>query len=514
MKIRIFALIAGIAFLIAPAARCQSDSMIHINQFPGTTVGDKVANAMKSCPAAPVPCYLVVDASMAVAATGTMPTLCANCHLYDFRSGIPAATVNGQDVTPKSVNAIQKADQFSGANAGAKITACLAALPSGGTCDARGFGASTQTISSTVTVGDGTHTLTLLLDPSTVYVPSASSVSLFAVEEGGSVSGLTCKVTGVSAWNGSCIETSGKISGPGYSLTHIQNLRCNGTGNTTGTCISLPATGSNYIDFLNVSDVQVLGMLDGVSLTTASGATAWVNGNIFSHVVCGGTVNCLYANAQGGEISENQFIGPQEQWEAAGNQLLNFNGTTGAGKINSNTFRDVVAYDVPAASSALSFSTFTYNNQVNGFLCTGGGSGCGVTVTNNGVNNSITDSVQGQIGTYVNLLDTASNQIGYITSDGVNGDFIFNLSQAAKVYKFQHNNGGLEFFAGTGTDHNLYMTSLDGNAAAQIVFQKPIAPPTAGAANNLVCFKSSSGYLALGYCTTAPTGTPPTCTCQ
>lgn len=75
------------SLLFCVAARAQSDSMIHVNQFPGVTVGDKVAAAMPHCPAAPVPCILVIDASLAAAAPGTIPTLCDTCSLLDYRFG-------------------------------------------------------------------------------------------------------------------------------------------------------------------------------------------------------------------------------------------------------------------------------------------------------------------------------------------------------------------------------------------------------------------------------------------
>ena len=88
MKFRTFILGAAFFLLLAPVLHCQSDSMIHVNQFSGTTVGDKVTAAMQQCPAAPVPCILVIDASLAAAAPGSMPTLCATCSLADYRYGL------------------------------------------------------------------------------------------------------------------------------------------------------------------------------------------------------------------------------------------------------------------------------------------------------------------------------------------------------------------------------------------------------------------------------------------
>lgn len=121
MKIRIFALIAGIAFLIAPAARCQTDSIVHVNQFPGLTVGDKVSSAMNHCPAAPVQCYLVLDASLGAAAAGTMPSLPANAQLVDFRKAWPGSYTNNIQLPALCPSA--------STDMGACINAAIQALP-------------------------------------------------------------------------------------------------------------------------------------------------------------------------------------------------------------------------------------------------------------------------------------------------------------------------------------------------------------------------------------------------
>lgn len=69
-----------------------------------------------------------------------------------------------------SVNNVQYADQFPGADAGAKIAAAIAALPStGGIVDARGFGSIQQTISSQLAIGTSTKIVTLIVSPETYY---------------------------------------------------------------------------------------------------------------------------------------------------------------------------------------------------------------------------------------------------------------------------------------------------------------------------------------------------------
>lgn len=84
-------------------------------------------------------------------------------------AGNSTNTVSGV-FTCSSINTVICADQQAGATADAKISAAITALPStGGTVDARGFGATTQTIASTVTIGSSTKLVTLLMDRATFF---------------------------------------------------------------------------------------------------------------------------------------------------------------------------------------------------------------------------------------------------------------------------------------------------------------------------------------------------------
>lgn len=67
-------------------AFAQSDLTVHVNQFPGSTVAQKISAAMATCPASG-PCFLVVDASQHGYASGTLPVLCKPCALLDYRNG-------------------------------------------------------------------------------------------------------------------------------------------------------------------------------------------------------------------------------------------------------------------------------------------------------------------------------------------------------------------------------------------------------------------------------------------
>jgi len=80
-------IIAGLLLLGGLMAFGQSDNSIHVNQYPGITLGAKMAAAELGCnPNRAVPCYLILDASTAAYQQGIMPVLCSNCYVLDYRT--------------------------------------------------------------------------------------------------------------------------------------------------------------------------------------------------------------------------------------------------------------------------------------------------------------------------------------------------------------------------------------------------------------------------------------------
>lgn len=78
----------ALSLLLSTALCAQTDKTIPVKAFSGDDVGAKITNAMKTCPTASAgPCILVVDVSLAAFPAGTVPTLCSNCYLQDFRNG-------------------------------------------------------------------------------------------------------------------------------------------------------------------------------------------------------------------------------------------------------------------------------------------------------------------------------------------------------------------------------------------------------------------------------------------
>ena len=69
----------------------QTDNTFYAKGFPGTDVGTKVSNAMNACsPNTAIPCIIIIDPSLAGYPAGTMPQLCTQCSLGDYRNGFPS----------------------------------------------------------------------------------------------------------------------------------------------------------------------------------------------------------------------------------------------------------------------------------------------------------------------------------------------------------------------------------------------------------------------------------------
>ena len=81
-------LVLSLLFAAGPLCAAQTDNTVYAKQFPGSTVGEKVAAAQASCKPDPAAdCIIVLDPSLVALPTGTMPALCTRCSLVDNRSG-------------------------------------------------------------------------------------------------------------------------------------------------------------------------------------------------------------------------------------------------------------------------------------------------------------------------------------------------------------------------------------------------------------------------------------------
>jgi hypothetical protein len=100
VKARVFLILVSALAVASYLGAQTSDNMVWVKTFKGSTVGAKIAAAQLTCSSnAAIPCYVVVDASLAAAAPGVVPPLCAQCVLVDYRvqggKGLPGGSGGG-----------------------------------------------------------------------------------------------------------------------------------------------------------------------------------------------------------------------------------------------------------------------------------------------------------------------------------------------------------------------------------------------------------------------------------
>jgi hypothetical protein len=86
---------AIVLFLLASLpCLAQTDNTFYVKQFPGTTVGAKIAAAQNACNSnTSIKCVIVIDPSLAAWAAGTNPIQCARCIWIDYRTATPFPNV-------------------------------------------------------------------------------------------------------------------------------------------------------------------------------------------------------------------------------------------------------------------------------------------------------------------------------------------------------------------------------------------------------------------------------------
>jgi hypothetical protein len=88
-------IIIWLLFAYSLTCDAQERSNTHYaSEYGKRTVGENVDAAQGEChPSAAVPCYIVIDATLATMTTGTMPTKCPQCYWIDYRTGGPGGGV-------------------------------------------------------------------------------------------------------------------------------------------------------------------------------------------------------------------------------------------------------------------------------------------------------------------------------------------------------------------------------------------------------------------------------------
>jgi hypothetical protein len=274
-------------------------------------------------------------------------------------SNLPAAFAAQSAASPdagtfSAVNGVPSVCTYSGATADVQLAAAISATPSGGTIDARCYGATTQTIAATVTYGN-TYPQTILFSPATTFQPASANLTMFNPGPLASWSGLTINTTNQATYAVPAILVNGNfqqynsfmlrdtkvteavanpIAGPTANLT---------SGSTSITVSSSTGivTGQAVFDITSPGHLIPLSTVQSVTgttvvLTAAPTATATGDELYFYN----GSA-CIQFSASSSS-TQSIFDAPMDNFQCNGS----FGGiervATGSGFINSNNWSNIV----------------------------------------------------------------------------------------------------------------------------------------------------------------------------
>ena len=245
-----------------------------------------------------------------VTQTGTLGT---SSQVSTFPGTVQAGTVAaGTSITGKQIGASYQADQFSGADFGAKVSACVAAViaAGGGTCDARNF-TGAQTAAATLTIGQNSLTATppfksanLLLGNVTLTMANGA---IFTIGPGSHVVGTARVVTYNPSISGTNIigQTAGQavVSMIGSMDSSISNVNIIGNQSpapATGITMARDSTGLVQ-GYNRIEDVSINGYFTGAALYNVESELSVIN-RVQAHVSGGGAKYTLC-------ISQSDILG-------------------------------------------------------------------------------------------------------------------------------------------------------------------------------------------------------------
>ena len=205
------------------------------------------------------------------------------------------------------------ANTFSGATFDVKVSACLSAVAAvgGGTCDARALSGA-QTASSSITVGDGTHRVILLLPVGTITFAAAQQLIYRAYSSiigQGIGAGTVTNVVCASSPN-SCVQSYNESSHALYNA-HLEGFRISNNGTTGDGSTDLTVGGVASADVLESQFINLwTGSGDtGVYIGGAYGCTCY---NHFTDVFANGKsygVQTVNNSTYPGDVNSNIWTG-------------------------------------------------------------------------------------------------------------------------------------------------------------------------------------------------------------
>ncbi|MFP5228305.1 MAG: hypothetical protein ACLGXA_11830, partial [Acidobacteriota bacterium] len=272
---------------------------------------------------------------------------------------------------PPQNQSVVKADQEPGSTADAQLNACISALSGlgGGTCDATGYGHSTQIIAATVRTAPNVD---LLMSTATTFQPGSATVDMFSVAENSGMEGLTVDALEVNHYTGRVVKFIGNCLQSDRCYLRDFNLLngTNGTNPQTGTAILLEASsGNNGLFFVDLGPGKITGFLNGIILrsTGVIGSGNAVNDTKVHNVTITNAVHCITLESHPGDVEGNTF--DQVSCEAGGGNIANATGFVVRGQSGSkdkaNLFINGNIWDYGAGSVKQTSYLFDSASSVN-----------------------------------------------------------------------------------------------------------------------------------------------------
>jgi hypothetical protein len=258
---------------------------------------------------------------------------------------IAAAGVQMDRINPFAVYNIWNVTREPGATADAQIASCLTnRIPSGGVCDARGFGQGIQPWAANVSVAAGQ---TVLFDLSTKFQPASSAVNMLTIQTNAHVYGFHANLDNQPSYSGKVVTIANATTVDG-TATIFKDFLIEGLSETTGIAVYLLGTDVNLnrVAFTGISSGRIAGLSDGIRLETTGTAGGWVNGVIFTDIHISGsqfgfTFNST-ATGVGASISGNMFTNVSYEKMAQGQKCVRLIGTQ---PISENRFENLNCWD-------------------------------------------------------------------------------------------------------------------------------------------------------------------------
>lgn len=348
-----------------------------------------------------------------------------------------ACTLGTSAFTQIAVSGPGDVDRMPGATAGEKIAACFA---NHSICDARGFGASTQIISSTITIPTQA---TLIADPRTLYQASGSNITLFQVEPDAEVNGITfdcgnAPVNPIVFANdpaANYFPNTGTLGGRLALLNVSSSSNCEHV--RTGAFISLHSTNSRGIYTFDMAHIRANGLHDGLLFTADStgGSNGYINGIHVVDFKGVQSVNCIhFAAGAGGRGAAVQIAG-----NTIGPYSCEASGVGRGGlKASYGVLLDGSTTNTSFGGNQFLGDIWDYANPVNLSISTAGGQ-----LFEGNISGTILDSTRGDY-TYVSAYGLQAPTVrigsgGHFNTDGnsiythTRGNFYFDTANNAYV---------------------------------------------------------------------------------